>query len=504
MKNFEEIYNQVKDINGWMSKEDCEVIYNYTKNIKGLFVEIGSYMGISTKTMALSSPESEIIAIDSYLSLNPPDPKIDFVTAKKTFLEATKDLHVTLIQEDSYIVGNTWCKTIDFLHIDGDHTYEAVKRDISSFVPWVKVGGFVLFHDYGNNAVDYGVREAVDELTDKYFDKVEIISGMACCRRNNLHKKTQPLLQGGKVLLLGGAGYLGSVLSQYLQKQGDKVVIFDNFLYGKSTINADIRNINKLVPALEDADAVVNLAGLSNDPLANLKPELTWEINYKANEVIANLLKASGKRVIFASSCSVYGFSDSEEFSEESILQPRTLYARTKMLSEEVYLQKNIDSIILRFATIYGYSPSLRLDLVVNTMIGTSYFKKQIIVDGGKQWRPIVHVKDVAQAIYLALHASNHQYQIYNVGSNEQNYQISTLGELIQQQLPDVKLIINDSEIDKRSYKVNFNRIKEIGFQPQFTVNDAIKELYEKFKDGTVKSMDEDVYFRVKYLERIL
>ena len=504
MDNFEEIYNQIKDIPGWLSYEAAEILYQYVGKIKkGLIVEIGSYAGRSTKLMALASPESEVIAIDSYVSLFPPDNSINFNEIEKTFQASTKGLKVSLIKGDSRQVGRTWNKPIDFLYVDGDHSYETVKTDINLFVSRVKPGHYIVFDDYENTMPGYGVKQAVDELATKYFDKIVIVKGFALCRKNKNRIKT-PLLPGGKVLILGGAGYIGSILSQYLQDQGDQVTVFDNFLYGKATIDTDIRDINKLIPALETADAVVNLAGLSNDPLADLKPNLTWEINYKANEVIAALLKATNKRVIYASSCSVYGFSD-DEFDEESILNPVTLYARTKMLSEDLYLHKDIDSIILRFATVYGYSPNPRLDLVVNTMIASSYFNKQITVNGGNQWRPVVHIQDVAQAIHLALHATNNQYQIYNVGSNEQNYQIVKLAELIHQKLPDTQLKINDLSVDKRSYRVNFDRItNDLGFKVQFNINDAVIELYEKFKDGTIKDMQEDKYFRIEFLRKKL
>lgn len=313
------------------------------------------------------------------------------------------------------------------------------------------------------------------------------------------------------VLILGGAGYIGSILSEYLKLRGDKTIIFDNFLYeknrskirGEEIIIGDIRNIGDLLPAIERADAVVNLAAISNDPASDLQPKLTWDVNYKANETIAALCRSTGKRVIYASSCSVYGFADSGEFNEESQLNPVTLYARTKMLSESPYLQKDINGIVLRFATVYGHSPKPRFDLVVNTMIGTSYFQNKIVVNGGNQWRPVVHVKDVASSIYLALHTQKNQHQIYNVGSNDQNYQIATLADLIHQKLPDVEVVNKETNIDARSYKVNFSRIaKDLGFKVNYGVLNAVDEIYAAFKAGDIKNMDEDVYYRVKYLKK--
>ncbi len=312
-----------------------------------------------------------------------------------------------------------------------------------------------------------------------------------------------------RVLILGGAGYIGSVLSNYLLEKNQEVVVFDNFLYQKKItksdqieyIEGDITNINDLLPAITAADAIVNLAAISNDPASDLQPELTWEINYKANQTIAGLCKATKKRVIYASSCSVYGFSEKGTFKEKSNLNPVTLYARTKMLSEEFYLDKNVNSVILRFATVYGNSPKPRFDLVVNTMTGTSYFTGEIVVNGGSQWRPIVHVQDVAQAIYLALTVKNPKSRIYNVGSNTQNYQIKDLAIIISKTIKNIKVTNNAESVDGRSYKVDFSKIsKELNFKATFGIQDAVSELYSAFKTGVIKNMQDDEYFRVKYL----
>lgn len=314
-----------------------------------------------------------------------------------------------------------------------------------------------------------------------------------------------------KVLVLGGAGYIGSVLCKYLRERGDEVIVMDNLLYetGKKItvpgefIFGDIRNLSDLIESIEAADAVVNLAAISNDPASNLQPELTWEINYKSNETIAALCKATGKRVVFVSSCSVYGFAKNGQFSENSKPNPVTLYARTKMLSEKFYLEDNVNSIILRLATVYGYSQKPRFDLVVNTMIGTSYFQRQVVVNGGKQWRPIIHVGDVAKAIHIALHKKAPKNRVYNVGSNDQNYKIETLGKLVAKEIHGVELISQVNSIDARSYKVNFDRIaKELNFKCDFRVKDAVKELYLSFKKHEIRNMKDDVYFRVKYLKK--
>lgn len=316
-----------------------------------------------------------------------------------------------------------------------------------------------------------------------------------------------------KVLILGGAGYIGSVLTPYLQEKGDEVNVLDKFLYGSTknksnSVNmkyGDVCNTTDLKSAIDKTDVIVNLAAISNDPASDLNPELTWDINYKANEFIAKLALEANKRVIFASSCSVYGFSENGTFKENSQLSPVTLYAVTKMLSEKLYLQKGQDAIILRFATVYGHSPKPRLDLVVNTMIGNSYVQSQILVNGGSQWRPIIHVKDVAHAIYLAIHVENPKHRVYNVGANEQNYQIAQLADLIAGYLPEVEVIHAKDTIDSRSYKVDFTRVKkDLNFETKYTVADAVKEIYQAFEKREITDLGDDEYYRVKYLRKQL
>jgi len=323
-------------------------------------------------------------------------------------------------------------------------------------------------------------------------------------RRNIKHPK------GMKVLILGGAGFIGSALSSHLYAKGDEVMIMDNLLYEKARrpftpcrfIRGDIRNRRDLTSAIQRADAVVNLAALSNDPASDLDPALTWEINFEANKLIAEICRNYKKRVVYASSCSVYGFAESGIFNEESPLNPVSLYAKTKMLSEPLYLDSGLDSVVLRFATVYGYTPKPRFDLVVNTMIGSSYFNRRINVNGGNQWRPLVHVKDVARAIHCALHENNLKHRVYNVGSREQNYRIMDLAGIISRKFPGTEIIEEKDKADNRSYQVDFSRMmKDFGFQIQYTIDDAVEEFIEAFWKNEVPHMDREEYYRVKYLK---
>ena len=322
------------------------------------------------------------------------------------------------------------------------------------------------------------------------------------------HSKRRP---GKKVLILGGAGFIGSILSYYLYERGDEVTIMDALFYEKQSrtffplrfVKGDIRRRADLDPEIRHADVVVNLAALSNDPVSDLDPALTWEINHRANEIIADLCAKYGKRIVFASSCSVYGFAESGTFNEDSELNPMSLYAKTKVFSEKIYTDQSADIVSLRFATAYGYTEKPRFDLVVNTMIGTAYFDKKITVHGGNQWRPLVHVRDISQSVHLAIHAKELPHRVYNIGSNEQNYRIIDLAREIVRHFPAAEVLEEKESVDARSYRVDFSRAQqELGFQAQYSIELAVKEFLEAFRANKVESMQPEEYYRVKYLKK--
>lgn len=331
-----------------------------------------------------------------------------------------------------------------------------------------------------------------------------------CAEVMALDRRRREPPRGKRVLVLGGAGFIGSILSVYLYMKGDEVTILDSLLYEKQTrgffplrfVRGDIRLRQDVEPEIRRADIVVNLAAISNDPSSDLDPDLTWEINHGANALIAELCAQYGKRIVYASSCSVYGFAESGTFTEESALNPVTLYAKTKMLSEKIYEEKGADVVSLRFATAYGYTEKPRFDLVVNTMIGTAYFDGKITVNGGGQWRPLVHVQDIAQAVYLAAHAEKPEHRVYNVGSNDQNYRIGDLARLIGKHFPSAEVRDIRESVDGRSYQVDFSRIeRELGFKARSGVPDAVREFSEAFRANKVENMEPDEYYRVKYLK---
>jgi len=247
------------------------------------------------------------------------------------------------------------------------------------------------------------------------------------------------------VLVTGGAGYIGSVMSRLLLEKGYKVTVLDRLFFGNDSlkeiadqitiIKDDIRFFNPTI--LEDIDAVFDLAALSNDPCGELDQQKTLEINYKGRVRVANLAKKYGiSKYVFASTCSVYGFQDGI-INEDSSLNPLTTYAKASMMAEQEILplaDKKFSATILRQATVYGFSYRMRFDLAINGMT-LGYYKngKIPIMRDGKQWRPFVNIKDTARAFIKVLETepATVSGQIFNVGSNEQNIQIFDLAKLV-------------------------------------------------------------------------
>jgi nucleoside-diphosphate-sugar epimerase len=320
------------------------------------------------------------------------------------------------------------------------------------------------------------------------------------------------------VTVIGGAGYIGSVLVRKLLDKGYSVTVLDALLYGDESIRDlydhsefeliedDLRNVEAVVRALQHAHAVVDLAALVGDPACELDEKLTVEINLAATRMIAAAAKGYGvERFIFASTCSVYGASAQvlDEFSE---LRPVSLYARTKIGSEEMLLSLEGDRFaptILRFGTAYGMSHRPRFDLVVNLFSAQAATQKEITILGGEQWRPFIHVEDAADAIIhvmevpLGLVAG----QVFNVGSDDQNLRIRELGEIIQTHIPEVKINQHDEDIDRRDYRVSFSKFREqLDFTTKRTIIDGILEIKNAIDDGRIQDYHEARYSNYKTL----
>lgn len=320
------------------------------------------------------------------------------------------------------------------------------------------------------------------------------------------------------VLVIGGAGYIGSALLPKLLNKGYHVRLLDLLLFGEEPIGhfvdhprleimqADFRQVDQVVQAMQGMDAVIHLGAIVGDPACALDEELTIDVNLMATRMIAEVAKGNGvNRFIFASTCSVYGASD-EMLNERSLLNPVSLYARSKIASERV-LSKMADElfapVILRFGTIYGLSGRTRFDLVVNLLTAKAVTEKHITVFGGDQWRPFVHVDDAALAVLKALEAPLFavRNRIFNVGSNEQNYTIQQVGELVQRSVPSARLTSMGSDSDNRNYRVDFSLIHNtLGFTPQWTVEQGIKQVIDAFNMGKIHDYKDARYSNVKFL----
>jgi nucleoside-diphosphate-sugar epimerase len=321
-----------------------------------------------------------------------------------------------------------------------------------------------------------------------------------------------------RVLVTGAGGYIGSILVRLLLEFGHKVTAVDRFFFGRQTLPSqadgleilqdDIRWLDK--SHLKGIDAVIDLAALSNDPSGELNPQKTWEINHQGRVRIANLAKEMrASRYIFPSSCSVYGFQEGL-LDETSSVNPLTTYAQANYQAERDILplaDKNFCVVIIRQATVYGYSPRMRFDLAINGMTRGLFKDGKIpILRDGTQWRPFVHVKDTARAMLLMLDAPANAInsQVFNVGSDEQNYQVMPLAEMVAKA---TGLPFNYEwygSTDHRSYRVSFQKIqKALGYKVEHTPSDGAKEVYDAMKNKLLDP-DDPKTITVQWYKRLL
>lgn len=310
------------------------------------------------------------------------------------------------------------------------------------------------------------------------------------------------------VLVTGGAGYIGSVLTEMLMEAGYHVRILDRLFFGRKliaplearnglvVIRDDVRYVNR--DAFEGVDVVMDLAGISNDPASDLDPVITEQVNHCGPVRMAKLAKDAGvSRYIYSSSCSIYGAGGNDILDEQSPKSPVSLYARTK-ISAEAELEKMADDnfavTFMRNATVYGLSYRMRFDLVINIMTLYAYKNRRIFVTGGgQQWRPLVHVRDVARAFIAAMEAPRDKVngEAFNVGSNDQNYQIRAIAQMVRDVVPHTSLELVPDDPDKRSYNVNFDKITRVlGYKVEKTPYEGIVEVKQALERGRV---DDDV-----------
>ena len=306
-----------------------------------------------------------------------------------------------------------------------------------------------------------------------------------------------------KVLVIGGAGYIGSVLTGLLLDRGYDTTIFDNLSFGDESIQdltgrsnfhlikGDLRDIAALSKAVLGRDAVILLAALVGESACDKDPKATSDINYLGARCAAEACKYyQVPRFLFASTDSCYGIQEGVLF-EDSPLKPISLYAELKRDMERELLNMHGNGFgptILRLATVYGLSPRMRFDLIINILTMHAVSQGRIRIHGGKQWRPLVHVADVARGFIHALEAPLDQVagQIFNIGSNEQNYRIGTLGELVKACIPDIQVETVDQPPDLRDYHVNFDKAAHVlNFRVERTVRDGISEIERAFSAGS-------------------
>ncbi|HZE73112.1 MAG TPA: NAD(P)-dependent oxidoreductase [Pyrinomonadaceae bacterium] len=336
--------------------------------------------------------------------------------------------------------------------------------------------------------------------------------------RAEINQEKQVPQKVSRVLVIGGAGYIGSALLPKLLAKGYHVRMLDLLIYGTQPIadvinhpnlevmQADFRQVDKVVEAVRNVDAIVHLGAIVGDPACALDEELTIEVNLMATRMIAEVGKGSNvSRFIFASTCSVYG-ANTEMLDEHSALNPISIYARSKIASERVLTSMaapGFGPTSLRFGTIYGLSGRTRFDLVVNLLAAQAKVDHHITIFGGDQWRPFVHVNDAAEAVLMTLEAPLTLVgnQIFNVGSDEQNHTIQQVGEIITGLIPGVKLVSEEFDTDKRDYRVSFAKIvNTLGFKPQWTVEEGVKQVIEAMDTGRVKNYRDAQHSNVKFL----
>jgi nucleoside-diphosphate-sugar epimerase len=332
-----------------------------------------------------------------------------------------------------------------------------------------------------------------------------------------------------KVLVTGNNGYIGSMLTPMLVKRGYEIVGLDtNYYKGCEFIPYScvhqrfiqlVKDIRAVTRAdLKNIDAVIHLAALSNDPLGELNPELTYEINYKATVKLAKLSKDVGvSRFLYASSCSMYGIAPDEDFvTEDAPLAPITPYAKSKVKSEEALAsmaETKFSPIYLRPGTACGIAPMLRCDIVLNNLVGWAYTTGKIrILSDGTPWRPAIHVEDLCHAFIACLEAPIEliHNEAFNVGKNEENYRIRDMAEIVKRVVPNCEVEYTyEHGPDTRTYRVCFDKITQrlqAYFKPRWNLERSVQQLYEGYKAHglTYEEFIGHKYIRVTHLKTLL
>jgi len=316
------------------------------------------------------------------------------------------------------------------------------------------------------------------------------------------------------ILVTGGAGYIGSTLSRRLLAGGYQVTVLDSLRSGGASlletlgeshfnfIKGDIRDAKTIQEALKEIDVIVHLAAIVGQPACSNHPEEAYEVNQVATINLFN--KATEMKIqkfIFASSCSNYGMLEGAVATEETQVEPTSIYASTKVASEKYLLDSKASSTrptVLRLATAFGLSPKMRMDLLIHEFLRDAICKNQILVFGPEYWRPFVHVKDVARAIISCIESPLEKvsYQIFNVGGNQNNIRKMDLAKLITKYVPNTELKFIKTETDLRNYRVSFDKIsKTFGYSITRTLDDGIAEVKQAIERGVIDPYDKNWYY---------
>ena len=322
------------------------------------------------------------------------------------------------------------------------------------------------------------------------------------------------------VLVTGGAGYIGSVLTGKLIEKGYKVRVLDSLIYGINGISKfvsngslelisnDIRDTKVIDRAIKEIDCVIHLAAIVGEPLCNKIPESARQINELSTMNLLNACTKSVKRFVFGSTCSNYG-ATADIANEETPLQSLSLYSETKVKSESRILgskNSSFEPCVLRFATAFGLSPRMRFDLLVQEFIRDAIVNKKISIFGPEYWRPLVHVQDISNACILAIEKDKNLIsgQVYNVGDNSQNYTKIALAKMVKDYLPETEIEIQDTKKDLRNYKVSFDKINlKLNFHISKTVNDGIIEILNEIHSGKLDPRESEFSNMSKLTENV-